>query len=765
MPDAGGRASFTGWGRPDWVALLAQLTDGFVRSIPPGGSPAGAQLRGAAVDDQVPSIEGFARMSVAWASWLHEPTNPDTLVHGDRRHDVAALLARGLADATNPRHPAWWGDIADRDQRIVEAAEIATALWLGGARLRGALESQDGDAYDRVLDWLALVDGRAIWDDNWVLFPMMSALARRWAGRPVADGPIDDAIDWMAAHHVGDGWYSDGAGHALDLYTGWAIHWHLLWWASIDGRRRPRLRATIVRRARAWLAGVAPAVATDGSFPLLGRSLGYRFAIAAPFAQAALLGHDPLPAGVSRRLASGLVKHSVAAGAIDPATDWLRVGVGGEKPAVVERYVSPGAAAWAAHAFVALAMPPAHPFWAVPEAALPADGGRSGSIAAARAGLLVSWTAGSGETRIHNARSGHPSDIPGHDYAATYGKLVYRSAFPFDVPIGSGGSPGSDGALVAIDGATAVGHRNETDAGSAGPGWAIAAYRLPSEPAPTAVTTAVLVLDDAEIRVSLVRSPAAVRIREGSAALPVDPHDSDRVPPSAADAGRPVVLASGGRAVAIRALAGYDRTGLERTSDRVANLVHDCAVHAFVEEAAPRTGARLLAAADLATTQPIDAVAVLAAIDGIQTGPAELRVEAPDVVAFVALGRRPSRSVELAGHRIHGPRLRLVRATPDGSSIAGEQIDRIDGVLALERSGIVAVSRIADGVELTLETGVRLDSAWAGARLDTVDVAVGAFGWESAGRLQEPGVVPDALVRRLRRAAGTRLVSIRVLAG
>ena len=33
--------------REAWVDLLARLTDGFVRSIPPGGSPAAARLPGA----------------------------------------------------------------------------------------------------------------------------------------------------------------------------------------------------------------------------------------------------------------------------------------------------------------------------------------------------------------------------------------------------------------------------------------------------------------------------------------------------------------------------------------------------------------------------------------------------------------------------------------------------------------------------------------------------------------------------------------------
>ena len=51
----------TGGITADWVDLLARLTDGFVRAIPPGGSPAAAALPGAPPGVRVPSIEGFAR--------------------------------------------------------------------------------------------------------------------------------------------------------------------------------------------------------------------------------------------------------------------------------------------------------------------------------------------------------------------------------------------------------------------------------------------------------------------------------------------------------------------------------------------------------------------------------------------------------------------------------------------------------------------------------------------------------------------------------
>src|SRR5581483_9495638 len=100
MDERDAPAAYTGWTRSDWVALLARLTDGFVRAIPAGGSPAAARLPGPARDPDVARIEGFARMAVAWAAWLHDAGN-GVLRRGERAIDVERLLAAGLADATN----------------------------------------------------------------------------------------------------------------------------------------------------------------------------------------------------------------------------------------------------------------------------------------------------------------------------------------------------------------------------------------------------------------------------------------------------------------------------------------------------------------------------------------------------------------------------------------------------------------------------------------------------------------------------------------
>jgi hypothetical protein len=751
------------WARDDWVNLLGRLTDGFVRSVPAGGSPARAILPGAPPDDPVSSIEGFARMAVAWAAWVGQPANPGLVAGRGREHDIPALLAQGLADATDPAHPAWWGPIGDRDQRIVEAAEIATAIWLGGERLRSALDRLDPAAFGRVLDWLSMVDGCDVWPDNWVLFPMLSRLVRRANGRAVDLAAIDAAVDWMLDHDAGDGWTSDGAGHALDLYSGWAIHWHLLWWAVIDGRRRPAVRRRVIRRARAWLRFVAAAIAPDGSYPRFGRSLGYRFAIAAPFAQAGLAGIDPLPPGVARRLTGSVVRRALLDGAIDDATDWFRVGVGGERPSVVERYVSAGAVAWAAHAFVALGLPASDPFWAAAEDPVGPRRRVAGEAVASRAGLLVTWDGGA--TTLHNARTGHPEDIADHDYAATYGKLAYRSGHPFDVPITAATSAGSDDALVVLEdtstGELRIAHRNESSAGLAGPGWLRSAYRLPTT-SPTTVRTVVLVMAAVEVRLSAVRASAAVRFRDGGPVL--GGRTEPRCIETLADMDPPVAaVEDGGRLVAIRGLAGFDRAGATGASPGRMNLMHDAGRHPWVEESVARSGSRLLASAIVAGDAGEPARRALAAVRLDRLGPAVVRVTCgdPRMIAVVTLSPRAPGDLVVAGRAFHG-RLGIAIAGEDGAVFRGDRIAAVDGVVRLARPGMLAIARFDGAVEATSAAGLAVDRGWAGRGFRWVSFGDGAWPFGDPIRLAESGVVPDTLVRQATRSAGTSLVTMRL---
>ncbi|HEV7809907.1 MAG TPA: DUF2264 domain-containing protein, partial [Candidatus Limnocylindrales bacterium] len=448
---------------------------------------------------------------------------------------------------------------------------------------------------------------------------------------------------------------------------------------------------------------------------------------------------------------------------IDPETDWFRVGVGGQRPEVVEGYVSAGASAWAAHAFLALAMPVTHPFWAAPTGSLPASTGESGFLASADAGTLATWSGATGETRLYNARIGHPADIADHDYAATYGKLVYRSAFPFDVPILPAAGPGSDAAVVAIEPDGEVRHRNESIEGSAGPGWIRSRYRLPTKK-PTTVETVVVVLDELEVRVSLVVARGRVRLREGPAAIGVRAgHHSiargrlDRDGLAASD---------GERTIAIRPLLGYDGTGWSEPAPERLNLVDDDAVHPYAEERGSAAGRRVAAAASVATARPVEAAKLLASISAeIEPGdPSRVRVEWPGGAAAIAFRSAEPATLSIRGLIVRGPRLRLVRVNEDGASVAGESIASIDRVATFDRPGIVRIANVDGATEVTASCGVRVDEGWSRSRLTAVATRRAAGPWVHEAELVEPGVVPDRLVQRLRRRFGTRLVDIRLSA-
>ena len=745
------------WSRADWVDCFADLSGAFARAAALGGSPARALLYGAPREDPIPSIEGFARTSVAWGAWLGQRANPTAVGVGSARIDLLELHVRGLLDATDPGGAFYCGEIGDRDQRIVEAAEIATGLWLGRSRLLPALGR---DGLRQVLEWLAKVDGKDVYEDNWVLFPALVASVRRHFGVALPDAAIDAGIDWMLARYRGDGWYADGGGHAFDQYTGWAVHWHLLLWSRIEPERRPRTRALIERRFRTYLASIAPMFAADGTRPPFGRSLGYRFAAAAPFALAALFGIDAVPHDVARRIAGGTIRRHLADGALDPTTGWFRRGVADERPDVLERYVSAGASAWAMHAFVALGLDASSRFWHVREGRLPVEDG-DGIRPMRGPGLLVGWRKRTGETWLLNARADHPDDIPGHDYTPYYGKSIFRSRFPLTVRT-AGGHPGPDAALLFV-GPMSIDHRRLTLAGDVGPTWAWARYRLTLDDATHDATTVTLLWREIEVRLTAVRPGGPIRLVEAPAALGAASPDEVRRSGSA-EAGWQAA-SSADASVATRSLLGFDMSIASRPfgdgPDR--NLVALHAEQPAVAESVESDRPRIVGAVSWAGADPSAPIADLAAVCARVVAPWTVEVAfASDARAIVDLRPRGARSLQLGGTRAHGPGIRVLRATADGRSVAAESIRSIDGVVSLDAPGPIALTRTRSRVDVWVERGFRLDPDWAGRPLVTARVRALDDRWSDPVQLPSPGVVTSDEIRRWQRLIGRRLLELRL---
>ncbi len=233
------RSPYTGWGREHWEALLARLTYGYVCAAETFGSPARAlypdDRRG--LPDTADALESFARISAAWGAWLHNLANPASLWFEGRELNIEQLLRQALLDGTDPSNPhTYWGDITDMSQQIVECADVALTLWLSRARV---FERMSEAERAQVIAWLAQVDGKETWPDNWILFPAMAQTVRHKLGYPAPVAEIDERLAQIADFYRGDGWYADGPADEFELYNAWMFCWHYVLWAWIDGDRNP----------------------------------------------------------------------------------------------------------------------------------------------------------------------------------------------------------------------------------------------------------------------------------------------------------------------------------------------------------------------------------------------------------------------------------------------------------------------------------------------------------------------------------------------
>lgn len=452
----------------------------------------------------------------------------------------ASLLERyteGLAHGTDPAHRFAWPVAADCSQQIVEAASIAIALhetrpWL--------FDRLDAPTRERVVGWLAAFAGKRTWQSNWVLFPVMVQQFLAGVGGPHDPAAIEAGLDRIEEWHTGDGWYTDGAGRSFDYYAGWALHLYPLLWARMSG---DRVRGDRYReRLRAFLDQYQHMFARDGAPVHQGRSLCYRFAAVAPLWLGELTGATPLPAGRTRRIASGALRHFVERGVPDER-GLLSLGWYDRFLPAVQHYSGPASPYWASKAFVGLLLPADHPAWTVRESPAPIDEGDR-VVAMPGPGWLLHATRHDGVVRLVN----HGSDRARH--LATDG-LEDPHYTRFGYTSHAAPEAGEEARARAVDGHLAVvapdgtiSRRRRIEPIGARDRWAASAYEDELPAGPVRVVTASLARGPWEVRTHRVTAPAGCAVRAGGYAL-ADAHPpAVHIGPGWARVSRPDGLAS-----------------------------------------------------------------------------------------------------------------------------------------------------------------------------------------------------------------------------
>ena len=310
-------------------------------------------------------LEGFDRTGVLFAAWIASGRDP-IIVDPARGEsvDLVAYLRRGILAGTDRNSSGYWGKIRSRDQRIVEAADVARIIWITRAQIWQQL---DRTQQAQVAAWLQQVDGLKTPQNIWLLFPVTVDLVLRALGVAGADPATNPNYQQFKRNYLGNGWFADPP-MGVDFYNTWGTSYELFWITSID----PQFDRDFIRSSLAQSADLtAHLIATDG-IPMMGRSLCYRTAVPVPLLAENLLDDRQVDPGLARHALDVVWRHFVAHGALQDGA--LTQGYYRTDLRFVDYYSGPGSCHWGLRSLVlAFLHAPGSDFWRAQPQLLPVE--------------------------------------------------------------------------------------------------------------------------------------------------------------------------------------------------------------------------------------------------------------------------------------------------------------------------------------------------------------------------------------------------------
>lgn len=760
-------APLTGWTRAHWEHVLARLTFGYVLAAEKQGCMARALYPDDRRDhpDSSDALEAFARIASGWGAYLSNPQNPAVVTFNERSLNIEEILARALMEGSDTGNPhTYWGAPTALNQRIVEAADMALAIWFSRARV---FEHMSKREQGQVMAWLALVDGQDTYYDNWVLFPAVAQAVRLQMGYPVDVAELDERIDQMSAFYRGDGWYVDGPNAEYELYNAWMFGWHFVLWAHIDGARRPEMRDLVLKRHRSFLSTFQYFFGANGSYPAWGRSIVYRFAAVACFATGYLTGTAPMSPGLLRRLCSGNIKYFYDRGCIDPDGHFLLQGYHGNFPPAAEAYIAPGSPSWACHGLFGLAFAPNDPFWTATEEPLPVERGDY-EVVLPTPGFVLSGHRKTGQVFLLNAGSGHHPENPRHNYVPKYGKFAYSTHFPFNVlPAGHTYAPDAMVAITNDD--KSFGHRHTNRTFGVAPGLIWSEFFEDSDIDVVWMRVAVVMWGEVQLRFTFIQPTRKVRVVEAPGALGCS--GAAAVTRSSNQVAGWEYAEAEGRALAIQRLEGYDaqQASAPFLDYSNINLAYPYAEQPLVMESAPSQHIRSLAAASLLRPAPFDPALEFAGIHVTTNERGAFFADLPDGERiYLSLANELPTRLQLGEHSVSGDAIRFVRVAP--GRIAGVGVTHIPNVCELETAGTFEIAREPDHVlRVTTNTGIRISqemvSGATGGDAARVEARELDNTWTDITAHTRANTIPTALVRDRMKSNERHIVEFRFSGG
>lgn len=239
-------------------------------------------------------LEAVGRLICGMAPWLE--LGPDATPEGQLRAKYIDLAVKGVKNAVNPASPDYL-EFGEPYQPLVDAAFLAEGFLRAPRQLWGNLDAEARQGL--VTEWKRS-RGIKPWENNWLLFAStIEAVLLEFTGECDEEKLLYGIRRFRDEWYKGDAIYGDGPAFHMDYYNSFVIHPMLtdvLRVIKKHGLAEAGFLEIQEQRLGRYAAQLERFISPEGTFPVVGRSIVYRFGAFHALSQASLL--HLLPDGI-----------------------------------------------------------------------------------------------------------------------------------------------------------------------------------------------------------------------------------------------------------------------------------------------------------------------------------------------------------------------------------------------------------------------------------------------------------------------------------
>ncbi|HEY2040382.1 MAG TPA: DUF2264 domain-containing protein [Edaphobacter sp.] len=362
-------ASPAGGDRAYWIEVMRRVSNPVLEAV------GKAQLRatmpveaGAGLEQErrkSTHLEAFGRLLCGIAPWLESSVSDPTEAALQTHYREWARA--GLRYGTDPKSPDYM-NFGMTSQSLVDAAFLVLGILRAPKQLWEPL-----DRSTRANLVKALLETRKVLPNqsNWLLFSAMVEAGLCFMGESWDTLRVDYALQMHKEWYAGDGAYGDGSHFHWDYYNSYVIQPMLLEVLDTLPAKTPLwrdLKPVVLERARRYSAIQERLISPEATFPVIGRSITYRFGAFHLLADIALRKQlpDPVSPEQVRCALTSVMRRMIERPGTFDAKGWLTIGFAGHQPSLGEPYISTGSLYLCAAAWLPLGLPASDPFWSGP---------------------------------------------------------------------------------------------------------------------------------------------------------------------------------------------------------------------------------------------------------------------------------------------------------------------------------------------------------------------------------------------------------------